>query len=352
MVSIRPYNPSDNAALLSIEKLCPQGDDKYAMGVDKQEDVTARYAMYDNSRFMVAEEQGKVVGWIGWTFKQVFHGNYVYLTEVNVHPEFQHKRIATNLIEKLEKNARKNQAEHIYCYIFEPNTASKSLFSSRGYESALDVRACAITPYKEQKMDEKFKIVPLNKKDIPEAVAIINDYYDGWEHFQPYTNDSFLKYISEIPGYGLENFWVIKENGKMVACAGLWDSSEVAQMCFVHEPFSWKLMNGLFHFLGLFTKTPYITGECEFFKLFMISNHAFRPENEKAMHYLIAHFYNQLVDDDKSYLLATMDPEDPVLKIIESFGPQIDKWSLFYKSFMDKELGQHQIYVDVRDLIP
>lgn len=36
MVSIRPFEERDNAALLDIEKLCPQGNDKLAMGADKR----------------------------------------------------------------------------------------------------------------------------------------------------------------------------------------------------------------------------------------------------------------------------------------------------------------------------
>jgi hypothetical protein len=30
MVSIRPFEEGDNARLLDIEKLCPQGNEKYA----------------------------------------------------------------------------------------------------------------------------------------------------------------------------------------------------------------------------------------------------------------------------------------------------------------------------------
>ncbi len=48
VVSIRPFEERDNAALLAIEKQCTQGDDKLAMGVDKSPAIIARYKMYDN----------------------------------------------------------------------------------------------------------------------------------------------------------------------------------------------------------------------------------------------------------------------------------------------------------------
>ena len=70
MITIRPFAETDNEALLQIEKLCPQGDDKCALGVDKKGDISARYKMYDNWKMLVAEDEGRIAGWIGWTVKQ------------------------------------------------------------------------------------------------------------------------------------------------------------------------------------------------------------------------------------------------------------------------------------------
>jgi len=96
-----------------------------------------RYKLYKNWKVLVAEADGKVVGWIGWTVK---HGltqgvTYVYLTEVMVHPEFRRKGIATKLVTEAEKDARETGSGYIYCYIFEPNDASKVLFGKLGYSN-------------------------------------------------------------------------------------------------------------------------------------------------------------------------------------------------------------------------
>ncbi|WP_269850012.1 hypothetical protein [Methanosarcina horonobensis] len=64
MVSIRPFNEGDNQRMLEIERLCPQGDEKCAMGVDKK-DIIARYGMYDSWNVLVAEEDGKNC-WMDW----------------------------------------------------------------------------------------------------------------------------------------------------------------------------------------------------------------------------------------------------------------------------------------------
>ncbi len=107
MVSIRPYEERDNARLLEIESMSPQGNKDIAMGVDKSPDAIGRYRLYDNWKILVAEEKGRVAGWIGWTEK-VSEANkkYIYLVEVIIHPEFRRMGIATRLISEVEKYAQ------------------------------------------------------------------------------------------------------------------------------------------------------------------------------------------------------------------------------------------------------
>ena len=70
MISIRPYEEGDAEKLQKIEALSPQGDERCAMGVRK-EDVIARYRMYDRWKVAVAEVDGRVAGWAGWTVKEM-----------------------------------------------------------------------------------------------------------------------------------------------------------------------------------------------------------------------------------------------------------------------------------------
>jgi len=165
MVSIRPFEEGDNARLLGIEKLCPQGNEKYAMGVDKR-DIIARYELYGNWNVLVAEEEGKVVGWIGWTVKgdPIQEERYVYLVEVMVHPEFRRKGIASKLVTEAEKNARETGFDHIYCYIFGPNDASKALSEKLGYSNKGEFKPCAIAAYKKVNIAQKFEIERINKR--------------------------------------------------------------------------------------------------------------------------------------------------------------------------------------------
>jgi len=76
--------------------------------------------MYDNWTVVVAEVDGRIAGWTGWTVKQDPNKKekHAYLTELMVHSEFRRMGVATRLVEEAEKNAHKSGANHIYCGIF------------------------------------------------------------------------------------------------------------------------------------------------------------------------------------------------------------------------------------------
>ncbi len=354
MFSIRPFEENDNAAMLEIEMLCPQGNDKLAMGVDKSPNSIARYKLYDNWNVLVAEEEGKVAGWVGWTAKKhpTRKEQHIYLTEVMVNPEFQRKGIATKLVAEVDKNAQETGSDHVYCYIYETNDASKSLFEKLGYSSIGDMNICALSVYKKIPIEQKFNIEHIDKNDIPEVIDLINDFYGKYTHFIPFTPDSLVSHLNGIAGYGSENFWVVKDKDNIVACAGLWDSSILAELYYTKMPIMWKVMGRIFTFLSLFVKMPKIPKEGEHFKAHYITDYAFKPNYPDAMINLIKHLNNILFDTKRDWFTALLDPDEPLFEIISKFKPQVDIWHVFAKPF-EKELPEFTpFYSDIRDMIP
>lgn len=352
MVSIRPFKSMDNDALLDMEKLCPQGSESLAWGADDGPDITNRYKIYDNWNLIIAEEAGRVVGSIGSTLKETDDGRtYVYLTEVNVTPDFQNRGIASELVGEVEKKAKDVGADHVYCYIFEPNKSSIDLFEDLGYQKVKDVKSCGLSTYKEQELDGRFRIEAVQEKDIPNVVNLINEYYSQYEHFKPYTSESFKDHLNSIPGYGMENFWVLKRDGELMACAGLWDFSSVSKLYMSKEHTSMKIMGGIFRFLSNFRAMPYIPPEGEYFKLNQIVDHAFKTGNSDAMANLLLHLNNVLVNSEKDAMILNLDPTDIIMNTVNGMHPIIENWGLFIKKFQEKEEEFGLIYVDMRDML-
>ncbi len=353
MVSIRHFNESDKQRMLEIERLCPQGDENRAMGVDKK-DIIARYKMYDNWNVLVAEEEGKIAGWIGLTVKTTPEGNgkYAYITEVMVHPAFRRTGVATKLLKEAEEKSLEMGSSYTYAYIYETNSASKSLFGKLGYSRMRDISIPAITTYKKSDISE-YSIKPVDKKSIGDAVGLINEYNSGFIHFMPFTNQTFEARLKTIPFYGSENFWTARDrDNKIVACAGLWDSSRLANLYYAREPAAMKMMRSVFGILSHITKVPKITAEGERFRLLYIADYAFDKKQPEAMLVLLKHLSNLSINMRQDYLNTAADPEDDILAVIKKLKPQIETWSIFAKSFKGELPAFSPFYNDIRDMIP
>jgi ribosomal protein S18 acetylase RimI-like enzyme len=354
MISIRPYKDSDNRYMLEIERLCPQGDENCALGVDKK-DIIARYKMYDNWDVLVAEENGRIAGWIGWTVKSTPErkGLYVYFAEIMVHPAFQRAGVATKLLNKAEEKVQEMKVSYIYCYIYESNRASRSLFDKMGYFNAIDTKTLAIATYKKSDVSSKYLTKPIDKKDFNEVAGLINNYYSGFAHFVPFTGQSFEARLKSIPSYGSENFWVTRdEDKKIIACAGLWNNTKLANLYYAREPKIMKIMGSVLGALSYITEVPKITAEGEHFNLFYIADYAFDKERPDAILALLKHLCNHLIDKKQDYLMTALDPEDPVFEVMKKLKPQIETWSIFAKSFDGSLPTFSPFYVDIRDMIP
>ncbi len=301
----------------------------------------------------MAEENGKIAGWVGWTIKNspIKKELYVYLAEIMVDPHFRRKGIATKLIIEAEKNAHEIGSSYIYCYIFEPNEASKDLFKKLGFSHMEAIKSHALSVYKKAEIAQNFVIERINRTDIRDAVNLINNYYAGRPHFIPYTPESFESYINGIPAYGLENFWVVKENGKMVACAGLWDYSILQKMSMSKLPFSWKVMRVVFGFLGLFTKMQKIPAEGDIFKPQFLTDHAFELKKSDAMSNLIAYINNILIDEKRDVFVAAQSSNDPIFEITKKSNPSIDTFNFYAKSISGELPMFSPLYFDIRDAI-
>lgn len=354
MISVRPFNDADNQSMLEIEKLCPQGDENCAIGVDKK-DIIARYKMYDNWNVLVAEEDGKIAGWIGWTVKSTPErkGSYVYITEIMVHPAFQRAGVATRLVNKAEEKAQEMKSSYIYCYIYEPNRASRSLFNKMGYSNVVDIKTSAIVTYKKSDVSSKYITKPIDKKDFNEVVGLINKYNSGYAHFVPFTGQSFESRLKSIPSYGPENFWVTRDkDNKIIACAGLWDNTKLANLFYAREPKMIKVMKSVLEVLSYITNVPKIPAEGENFNLLYIADYAFDKERPDAMLALLKRLSNFTIDKKHDCLTTAIDPENAFFEVMKKLKPQIETWSIFAKSFERKLPTFSPLYVDIRDMIP
>ncbi|MDK2835151.1 MAG: hypothetical protein PWP63_2238 [Methanolobus sp.] len=352
MVLLRPFVESDNATLLEIERLCPQGNDKIAESMDKSPDAITRYRLYANWKVFVAQEDNRIAGWIGWTLKQDSAGKkYAYVVEVIVNPAFQRRGIGTELIKTAEKDLIDNGASYVYLYVFQANDAANAMFGKSGYSKVGEIQIQAISVYRKAKVAPEVSIRHAGREDIPDIVDLINEFNAGKVHFVPYTAESFETHVKDMHGYDMDNLWVASANDRIMACAGLWDISAIAKMYYAKEPVSMKVLGAVFSFLDHFTRMPKIPAENEAFIYHQLTDCAFTPDGAEVMLNLIRHLNNTILNTQSISLLAMLIPDDPMIEVVKRFKPMVETWNILAKSLDGESVNLKPLYLDPRDFI-
>ncbi len=183
LVSVGAADDADNAELLDLERMCPQGT-SLVLQFDRSPDFFLRSKVYENYNVYVAEEKGRIAGTAGATLKE-FNVNGeavkgVYIYDLRVHPAFRGRRIGSELVQRVMKE--ENEADLAYGIIMEDNYPSIALFKRLGFQKIHDFMLLSVPLYrKKEKTTNRAR--KMNADDAPRVVNLINDYYRNHDFF-------------------------------------------------------------------------------------------------------------------------------------------------------------------------
>ncbi len=126
MLKIRRYEERDFGAYAStLEKTINLGD-------EAEEELAARIQkMTEKDEIWIAEADGRVVGFMILTPND---DGTLGIDWLDVHPEFQHKGVATNLVAKAEEVARARKAEALSVHTWRENSKMPAFLEKNGFE--------------------------------------------------------------------------------------------------------------------------------------------------------------------------------------------------------------------------
>ncbi|HVP92112.1 MAG TPA: GNAT family N-acetyltransferase [Acidobacteriota bacterium] len=350
MVSIRIADDADNAELLDLEKMCPQGT-SLVLQFDRSPDFFLRSRVYDNYKVYVAEEEGKIVGTVGATLKEISMNEEsvkgVYIYDLRVHPAFRGRGIGSKLAQQVI--AEEDKAGLAYGIIVEDNYPSVALFKRSGFQNIHNLILLNVPLYKRQ---EKIsgKIREMTVDDAPSVVNLINDHCRNHDLFAPLSVNNFLEKTRRLTDYGFQGVQVAEAENQIVACAGLWDYSRILRTSVLRVTARLKMLTYVLRFANLFTNTMKLPSVGESFRLMYVTDFAFTGEVSPVRE-LIKHCISLSYSRGCNFLVFPLDPLNPAIPLIEKYRPVRISYHIYAKSLREKTLStQRMIFVDAMDL--
>jgi len=332
LISVRAATQDDNSELLTLEEMCPEGTN-LVLQFDRSPDYFFRSGVYDNFKCYVAEEEGRIVGTATTTLKHFWLSgevlNSVYIRDLRVHPKFRRRNIGSKLVQ--HATVEEQNADLAYALVMEDNTPSAGLFQNLGYNRIRDLTLWTVPLYKRSKTTQG-TIREMTGEDLPKVVELINDYYNNYDFFTPICEDEFADRMIRLRKYGLRNMLVAESEEGIVACAGLWDYSDILRPSVLRLRMNLRILSRVLRILNLFTNAPKLSAVGELFKLTYAVNFAHAKGSltqlENLLDYCLA-----LSEGYRSHFLCfPLDASDPRKTLIRKHQAIPVKYQIYVRS--------------------
>ncbi len=168
--------------------------------------------------------------------------------------------------------------------------------------------------------------------DVKACLRLINRTHRGCDLFRPYTEDFLEERLNDpcwgdkppfwVPVYGWPDYFVLEENGRAIACGGLWDKGKNVREVWRHKE----------------------TGEERTLDSAALLDFGYARGREDAMARLIAHFADLTADLGRSHLAAAVEHLPRLVHALQPleldtetrslhwqlYDPESDRWAMDY----------------------
>jgi ribosomal protein S18 acetylase RimI-like enzyme len=336
---IRDYIPSDNQAVLRLEKRCPQG--KELQISFHRQSFHKRSEMYSDYAILVGLYEGKLVSVVAGAVKEILiNGKRIragYFYDLRVDPDYRSLRmkIAKKMCKQIAKRISL-KADLVYCMIAARNLRALHLIR-RYYEAKV------IIPF-------KFLVNPVYKKRRAKGLIKVVDFGEAHERFLRcnlnrnfYCSPNVMGLLGYVRSYRLESF-----SGE--AGCSIWSNKEILGERIESVPKKYETIRSVLKVASSLMNTPHIPEKGESLDSWHLFD--FYASTPASARELFLQINNAALQHNKTYIYLPLQESEDYFSVLKKccwkFSPVID----YFVLANGKELPQKnsKIYIDIRDL--
>lgn len=152
---IRPAAAADLPAILSLYRVLDEElvdlQPEFFCAAPREEETVRRYIEAPDADFLLAEQEGAVVGfalvlYAGWTpeFSCVLPHRYASLNDLIVAPEKRRQGIGSSLLGAAKRWARDRRLEYLELNVLAQNSSAIALYESHDFVEAARTMRCML----------------------------------------------------------------------------------------------------------------------------------------------------------------------------------------------------------------
>jgi hypothetical protein len=159
------------------------------------------------------------------------------------------------------------------------------------------------------------------RSDLRRCLQLINRTHKGCDLFRPYSQEFLEQRLDDPywgekpefwePVYGWPDYYVLEDNGRIVACGGVWDKGKNVREVWRHKT----------------------TGETQTFDCTALLDFGYGEGREDAMAQLIGHFIELTNNLGRSYLVAAVEHLPSLVPHLDDYQPESETRALHWQKY-------------------
>jgi len=203
--------------------------------------------------------------------------------------------------------------------------------------------------YRKMDIPSVAKIRPVVPAELPVVAELTNQTWEGHNLYEPVSDDSLARFVERVPRYGLDNLLVIEDGGKIVACLGYWDWSQVTRVTVRALNAKLWAMGVLLDIARCVRPMPRMAKSGDVLTQWCLTPVAFRDPQHLAV--LLGYVNNQASIRGIGQIFSVCEPNHIFFKSMRGFFRADVGLHLYVKALRrDAVLGTGPVFVDAIDL--
>jgi hypothetical protein len=223
---IRRARPSDNDALIELERRVRLDLGATVLTFDRSPDFFAQHRLQEHPLVLVAEEAGEPVAVMAGAWHDTRLGGrdqrLLYIHKARVPAERHGTGLAAALALELGRRGRRWGVENGYWFIG-PGNARATAFAQKGGLASIVATVGLLHFDTTREAGARGRLRPVAPTEAKAVVDLLNRTHGGQELFRPYTVGSLSRRLCRSPEYGWGHLFGVDEGGELAAVVGLWD---------------------------------------------------------------------------------------------------------------------------------
>ena len=346
MFRIREATRDDNDALLQLEGQSPQGTG-ISIIIDR-DDYFYRSRLHDNSKVLIAEEHGKLVGIMAYAIKDILvegqreRGAYFYDLRGEATYRRSMKRGLFRLWRTAVEGMEESGAMFIYGHVKADNKDSMNIASKVGGVPIAAFDILSLPSLRGQAPD-----LDPHLDSLVEETAMIGEQV-GTRNLKPCDfPDAYMR--GDKLGY-LRGIFRIEE-GDSMAQLSAWDLSSIYQGRVLRMPLSLRFLAGVLNPISTVLPVPRVPRVGEQIKYLQLFDPIARGRNgQKLLKTLIQKMRRMAYNDGLDIITLFKYCDDPLACLPTFFPERVLHYNTMAIPLHGSELPNKPFYLDIRDI--